>query len=244
MTWSKKGFSLVEVVISLFIFIVVTTVAVNIFSPAIETVTNTERYVKLSLLALEEAEILKGVGFWVKDIDTAAPDFPGNQYDHAIIWSSRMAEAGFTGRGVIDVTFLKEENNDLVPFAGPEFDGDLDRNVVSISISLYGANGEAITQNVSLRAYPSDKNLKAILAIIRNALELSFEEVGNYPASLATLVPTYLVEIPNDPYTKIKKKTNHTEEITDWYYNDNGNTITLAPNTRRGQNEYTETWTY
>ena len=55
---------------------------------------------------------------------------------------------------------------------------------------------------------------------------------GAYPATsnfATALIPAYLNEIPNNPFTSLQGKVTHREEAVDWFYQNNSGTITLAP---------------
>jgi type II secretory pathway pseudopilin PulG len=243
---SEFGFTLIELVLSLFIFTTILVVAVRILSPNLQSAGYQEESIKLNLLIKEKCELIKGTGFWVWDVDTLNPSFAGNKHDPAVKWASALQNFGYNGRGKIDVTFIKENAGVLEDFSGPEFDGNSPRNKVKIDVVLYNSQNYPITQNIELCLYPSLQKVKAIMAIIRIALDMYEEENGSYPSNgnLDTLVPNYLIEIPNDPYTEEKEKDSNTNEITDWYYNNSMNTITLSPNSHYGDSDFTEAWNY
>jgi type II secretory pathway pseudopilin PulG len=243
-----NGFTFVELVFAIFIFSVVITVSITLFAPSLKTSDNTEEFIKINLLVKEKCEMLRSVGFWIWDVDTSNPTFPGNPYDPAVKWAEDLAKAGYTKRGLIDVTFLKENSNDLVSFAFPDFDMYTARNKVQIDVTLYTRDNQPLTQTIVLFLYPSLKNTRALMNIMRTALEqYAYNNSGIYPATneLQSLISSYLAEIPNDPHTTEKIKITHTEESTDWeYINDAVSTITLSPNSHRTSPNYTLSWTY
>jgi len=126
-------------------------------------------------------------------------------------------------RGIMTVTFLKQEDNQWLPFSTKEFDQNLPRDAVRVTISLYGDTGQEVSQNLFLTALPIRQRLLGHLYLLKRALLLYYNDNNIYPASLSHLVPSILVEIPNDPYTFTKKKVSHLEEITDWTYSLNTN---------------------
>lgn len=235
-----------ELIVSLSIMATVLLIVFNIFSLAVKSTAYSEEYIRLNLLVKEKSEFIKSQGFWVKDVDTSQPAFPLNKDDLAVIWKNDLAKMGYTKKALIDTTFLKYQSQELVNFNGQDFDGDEQRNKVKINMTLFDAQDNPITQTMVLCLYPSEKKLKAVLSIIKNALDVYYNENSAYPNSgnLAALVPNYLIEIPSDPYTEEKQKLSHTEEATDWYYTNEGSIITLIPNSHIEDENFKKSWTY
>jgi prepilin-type N-terminal cleavage/methylation domain-containing protein len=228
---NQSGFTLLELVVSMTITAIALLVVYNVFSSGITTSSNLKDYIKINLLLKEKSALIKGTGFWIWNVNTINPTHPNNAYDPAIMWANDLAKYGYTKQAIINTTFLKESGSSLVPFSGNEFDGNLPRNVAQIDISLYNYLNQLQTKQIILYIYPSEAKVKALLTIIKQALEQYRINTGSYPntGSLSLLVPNYLAEIPNDPYTATKEKTSHTEEATDWYYENNSGTITICP---------------
>ncbi|MFC1617606.1 prepilin-type N-terminal cleavage/methylation domain-containing protein [Candidatus Margulisiibacteriota bacterium] len=243
---NKRGFTLIEIAASLMIFAAITLVALGILSHSTRSSTNSFEYIKLNLLIKEKLEIIKSLGFWVWDsFDTE--NLSGNTKEPAYIWKDNLSQISCNQRGLIEAVFLKDVAGELQDFAG-EFDGNLARDKVRVSVSLYTSRGHPLSQSIVLSMYASHDKVKSLLGIIRKALEMYAEDnSGNYPNSgnLAVLVDdSYIPELPNDPYTTEKTKITHKEEETDWYYDNTANTITLEPNSHRGNADFRETWTY
>jgi len=240
-----KGFSLVEITLSLLIFSIILVTVVEVFVPSAKQSAYSFEQTKIQLLVNQKCQEIQNLGFWIWDTDTSNPDYPGNSHDPGEKWKTDLSNNGVTTRGVIDVVFLKEIAGNLVPFAGSEFDSMLPRNIVRTEVSIYTSKGGKVTQTVVLFAVPTLKKLKSIQYIIAQALDIYFDQNGVYPLTdqLQDLVPNYLVEIPNDPFTGEKVKFTHLEEFTDWAYtNDTGtSTITLLPNSDISE---VLTWTY
>ncbi|MCP4050672.1 MAG: prepilin-type N-terminal cleavage/methylation domain-containing protein [bacterium] len=249
----NRGFTLIEVIISITFLAMIIVVSLQGLSPSLDSISYTNEYVKINLLINEKCELIRSHGFWTRDIDTANPDFPSNPHDPANKWSADLALLGYEERATINVIFMKEVAGEIVPFDGEEFDGNFPRNKVRVDVTIYTpqyiSTKNPLTSSVSLTAYASLKTVKAHLATMRNALEMyAYNNMGDYPltGNLDALVPSYLVEIPNNPYTEEKNKVTHIEELADWYYENDtlSRVIVLVPESHRGDTDYTETWTY
>jgi hypothetical protein len=245
----SKGFTLVELVVSLIFLSLVLVTSIKVFDPALKTTAHTQEYLHINLLTKRKAEELKAFGFWIWDVDTNAPVHTGNPYDPAERWKTQLSDIGFSNRGVINVVFQKEVTGNLEDFAGAEFDGNEPRNKVNIAVALYTQAGKGITHNIFLSVSPSEYKLKSILYILKKALNMYYQDQAPpaYPNSLDELVDSnYLAEIPNDPFTDEKNKITHKEELSDWYYVNSissGN-ITLAANSHREDPDLILSWNY
>ncbi len=240
------GVLLLELVIAIAILSGVVLALVAVLSPGLRSLAYTKEYNDLQLLLKHKCEKICATGFWLQNVDTQSPVFAGNPSDPAEIWKSELAANGYTRQAKIDVVFLKEVSGQLVDFSTSPFDGNLARDKVRLTLTLYSSTGGAITQQMALFLYPSDEKVYALITFLKNRLKTyAYQNSGNYPASdrLDLLVSTYISEVPNDPHTLERVKVTHKEEMTDWYYNNNTTTrtITLAANSRRS---LAISWTY
>lgn len=241
----KSGYSLIEVTIALLVFSIVMSIALAIFPPAITSTSRAEEYSKLNFLLKEKLELIRGTGFWLWDVDTTTPKYTGNPYDPAVSWANDLANIGYTRKAEINVTFLKQSGSELLDFSGVEFDGTSPRNRVKVNITLYDLNNNALSRSTMLTLYPSAQKVQSVMYLMKLALLQYNHENGSYPltGNLGLLVDNgFLAEIPNDPYTGSKLKTTHKEELSDWYYDNTGGTITLSPISHRLATDYTLTW--
>lgn len=221
-----------------FIFVVVNKILPN----ALQSIVYSDQVNKLDFILQEKLEQVKNLGHWVWDVDTDNPKFTGNSKDPAVEWKTRLHGLGLDNRGEIDVTFQKKSGEYLVDFSGADFDGNEARNKIKVEVKLH-VTGGVIKKETYLMVYPNQEKLMGVLNTIRRALEIYYVQNGSYPASrgLDVLVPDYLAEIPNDPYTTERNKTTHKEEEIDYYYDHTGNTITLASHSHR---DWSISWTY
>ena len=243
----NSGFTLVEIIISLAIISTILLVAIQMFVPTNLSSAYLAENLKINLLLNTKYAQVKSLGFWIRNVDTSNPEFPNNPYDPAVIWANEFSNVGYNRKATITTTFLKENANILINFTdNAEFDGQTPRNKVKIDLKIFNSKNQSITRTFTLFMYPAPEKLQSQLSIIKNALLIYAYENSAYPASdhLETLVPDYLAEIPNDPYTQRKEKTTHTEEKTDWNYTNTGSTITLSPNSHRENSDFIETWNY
>ena len=232
MSKNHRGFSLLEMVISIAILSVVIVSCLKIFEPALKQGPLAREQTKLQNLLLAKSESIKSLGFWVWSGDTAS----SNNTLHPIKdWQTQLQALGYTGRAQMSTTFYKESSGNLTPFSGTDFDGNTPRDKVKVVLTLYTSQNQAVTASVYAVMEPTVPKLQAALAILEKAIRMYGADHSNtYPATdLSALVPTYLLEIPNDPFTTETVKLTHTEEITDWYYVNSSNVVTLAANSHR-----------
>jgi len=234
MIMKQQGFLLVELLISMMILSTVVITFLVVIVPALRSFNTSREYTVLSQALNRKANEIKSLGFWIWDVDTDAPNYPGNAYDPAVKWAADLANFGLSNRGTIQVTFLKEVSGNLVDFSGADFDGNQPRDKVRVELSIGNSLGTTLDQSLVLFLAPIRRHQKSIQEFIRTALHMRFTETGFYPTDIGNfnqMISSYLVEIPNDPYTLEKPKSaSHDDEITDWYYDHNTvlDTITFA----------------
>jgi type II secretory pathway pseudopilin PulG len=232
----QNGFSLLEMLASVTLLIVVLVLSATILSKHFQKNFESEEKTKLTFIINQKIERIRTLGFWIWDVDTQSPQFAGNAKDPAVEWGAELSQLGID-RGQIAVTFLKVVNDELANFNGQEFDGNYPRNKANLKFTLTLTNGISLSREIVLYSFPAQKKLRAIMYIIKQALEIYYTQNSNYPPSneLNLLVGSILAEIPNDPYTEEQEKLSHLEEIGDWYYENNAvsSQITLSPESNR-----------
>ena len=230
----KNGFTLIEVVVSVFLLGTLLSLFTAIYSNVLIHNAGTRELERLNNVLRDKIESTQSLGFWVWDGDSI------NSYPTAhrlTEWTTRLNTLGYSGRAVMDTVFLKEESGDFVPFSGDNFDGDFPRDNVRVTFSVYTSKGGGISQEINLVLLPSISHAWAQLYIIKTGLALYAEaNSGSYPATGTwdtDLVSTYLDEIPNDPFTTEQEKTTHIEESIDWFYENNSGVITVSAQSHR-----------
>jgi type II secretory pathway pseudopilin PulG len=215
-----NGFLLIEIIMSLVVLSLVAVTIMTVFSASFRSNAYSKEITRIRHVIKLKQEQIQSLGFWVKDVDTDAPVFPGNAADLAVVWKTELAAHGFSNRAVISTTFLKYSGGALTNFSASEFDTIETRDKVRVSVGLYSSRGGLISQDMTMFLPPTNQKLRAVLYIFQSALNQYYIETSAYPATngLDALVSTYLAELPNDPYTTEKAKTTHVEEETDWSY--------------------------
>lgn len=233
----NNGFTMIEMVLALLLFSAVMMGALSVFAPSVYThVTNQER-TQLSLILGQQKEHINTIGFWVWDGDSDSP--PANTSHPINTWKQKLTDQGASPRITMNTIFIKPSGNSLVPFDSQPFDGDQDRNMVTVTLAAYSTTGSVATDSITLFSKPALSSAWSQLYILKRALVMyAADNGGSYPATASfasALVPAYLDEIPNNPLTSLQTKSSHVEESSDWFYENASGTITLAANSHRSQ---------
>jgi type II secretory pathway pseudopilin PulG len=222
------GFTMIELVLSILILSTVIVTALKIFSPTTTVSAKSQELSKLTYYLQDQSERIKATGFWVWEGDTASAN--NNAMHPIMVWQTRLATLGYTGRAKMAVSFLKYSGNTLIPFTNnARFDGINPRNTVQVTLTLYTSQNQPISESFVLTSSPTDVKCWANLAIIKRALLMyAANNGGAYPATTSIadqLVGTYIDEIPNDPYRR--GEINHAQ--THNHYPTGNITQKLAP---------------
>lgn len=227
-----SGFSLIELVIVIVVVAIALPFVMQGLYEGVRAIILPPQVDRPFLLASEQLEVIRNSGYWIDDIDTQVPQFPGNPYDLAESWKSRLDadNRSFSSavNGKVEVTYLKGAA--LAPFSGAQFDGNekREKRKIRITVTLDGKTGVIDTYQMT---YPTEARLLAILRRIKLALlQYQYNNAGSYPLSLSSLVPTYLPELPNNPYTITQAKVTHLEEILDYSFSNVSGIRTLLAN--------------
>jgi type II secretory pathway pseudopilin PulG len=239
-----QGFLLVEVIMSIVLLSTIAITFVSVFAPGFFSAIYHKESFEVNQLIKQKGEELQALGYWVWDVDTESPAFPGNADDPAVKWKAYLQSRDFDSQAVMTTTFLKDVSGTLTDFSG-DFDGNNARDKARVNISLTTSTGGTISQDILLFMRPTTPKLKASIYIIQTALKIYNTENAGYPATgqLNLLVPSILDEIPNDPFTNEKDKTTHIEEVSDWKYEkfSSPDFISISPNSHP---EIVVTWNY
>lgn len=228
----SAGITLIEIIISILILSVVMLAVMGVFIPSLGTSLQTFETTRSQQLVQSKINQIHSVGFWLDNVDTASPLYPSSNRDLAILWKSDFDQINLGHRGTISVQFLKEVNGIIQPFATHPFDGNYPRNKINVTVEILIEGKGKISESIQLFLSESGQSVQALLWWIKHALEMYYDNNGSYPVSLSNLVPLYLKEIPNDPYSIEHEKITHCEEINDWsYHHDSQNrTVTIFVN--------------
>ena len=226
----NKGFTLPEVIFSIVILGTVLTYSLSVFFQILTENGNLTEYNNIQMHIQKKLVQINTLGFWIWEGDSDNTYLDEHPFS---TWKTALSDDGYTGHSIMEVTFLKKQGPNYVAFSGDDFDNNEERVRVRVNLGLYTSKGGIVSENMTLIISKNQsKYAWAQLYAIKAALRMYAENnSGNYPPTstwAADLVPTYIAEIPNNPYTKESNKVTHIEDVVDWSYTNSSNTVTLA----------------